>query len=68
MEDEAEASKIVEWLKREINAAWENRHAITPRYQGMPRPRMIQILRCLNDRQIHRLSFSGRPLRNRRIN
>ena len=45
--DEAEARKIVEWLKREINAAWEARNVITPRYEGMPRPQVIRILACL---------------------
>jgi len=47
LKDEAEARKIVEWLKREINGAWENHDSITPRYEGMPRPQMIQILKCL---------------------
>lgn len=47
LKDEAEARKIVEWLKREINNAWENRADITPRYKGMPRPQIIQILKCL---------------------
>ena len=42
-----EARKIVEWLKREINDAWEKRDTITPRYEGMPRPQVIQILKCL---------------------
>lgn len=45
--NESEARKIVEWLKREINSAWENRNTITPRYEGMPRPQVIQILKCL---------------------
>jgi ArsR family metal-binding transcriptional regulator len=45
--DEMEARKIVEWLKREINGAWENRETITARYEGMPRPQVIRILKCL---------------------
>lgn len=44
---EDEARKIVEWLKHEINRVWESRDAITPRYEGMPRPQVIQILKCL---------------------
>lgn len=44
---EDEARKIVEWMKREINRVWESRATITPRYEGMPRPQMIQILKCL---------------------
>ena len=47
LKDEMEARKIVEWLKREINGAWENRGSITPRYEGMPRPQVIRILKCL---------------------
>jgi ArsR family metal-binding transcriptional regulator len=47
LKDESEARKIVEWLKREINAAWEKRDAIMPRYEGMPRPQVIEILKCL---------------------
>ncbi len=47
LRDEAEARKIVEWLKREINDAWERRDTITPRYEGLPRPQLIHILKCL---------------------
>lgn len=47
LKDEAEARKIVEWLKREINNAWEQRDGITPRYEGMPRPQVIKILKQL---------------------
>lgn len=47
LKDEAEARKIVEWLMREINSAWENHDAITPRFEGMPRPQVIQILKHL---------------------
>lgn len=47
LKDEGEARKIVEWLKREINNAWENRLGITPRYEGMPRPQVIEILKRL---------------------
>jgi ArsR family metal-binding transcriptional regulator len=45
--NEEEARKIIEWMKREINRVWESRDAITPRYEGMPRPQLIQILKCL---------------------
>jgi ArsR family metal-binding transcriptional regulator len=47
LKDEQEARKIVEWLLREINSAWEGRTEIEPSYQGVPRPRMIDILRLL---------------------
>jgi ArsR family metal-binding transcriptional regulator len=47
LKDEEEARKIVDWLVREINAAWERRADIEPCFEGMPRPRMIDILRLL---------------------
>lgn len=47
LKDEAEARKIMEWLKREINDAWENRDQIAPSYQGSPRPQLIEILKLL---------------------
>ena len=47
LKDEDEAGKIVAWLKREINHAWENRDQIIPRLEGMPRPLVINILRRL---------------------
>jgi ArsR family metal-binding transcriptional regulator len=34
-------------LKREINDVWDKRDTITPRFQGMPRPQVIQILKYL---------------------
>ncbi|MBI5578387.1 MAG: Fe-S cluster protein [Deltaproteobacteria bacterium] len=45
--DEAEADKILEWLKREINQAWDNRAAITPSTEGAPRPQVLEILKLL---------------------
>jgi ArsR family metal-binding transcriptional regulator len=47
LKDEAEAHKIVEWLKREINAAWEDRERIVPSFRGAPRPQLIEILKLL---------------------
>ncbi|MEW6673519.1 MAG: (Fe-S)-binding protein [Thermodesulfobacteriota bacterium] len=47
LKDETEARKIVEWLKREINSAWENRADIIPSYEGIPRPSIIEILKLL---------------------
>ena len=47
LKDEAEAEKIVEWLKREINDAWEKREQIVPSFKGTPRPQLIEILRLL---------------------
>ncbi|MBF0227275.1 MAG: Fe-S cluster protein [Desulfobacterales bacterium] len=47
LKDEAEAVKIVEWLKKEINEAWENKNNIEPCYQGTPKPKIIEILKLL---------------------
>ena len=47
MKDEAEAKKIIEWLKREINDAWKDRENITPSTKSAPRPQIIEILKHL---------------------
>ncbi|MDZ7667433.1 MAG: (Fe-S)-binding protein [Desulfotignum sp.] len=47
LKDEAEADKIVTWLKNEINAAWEKKEEIEPCYTGMPRPGVMEILKLL---------------------
>lgn len=47
LKDEAEARKIVEWIRREINDAWENRDRIAPRFEGAGRPQVIEILKRL---------------------
>jgi ArsR family metal-binding transcriptional regulator len=47
LKDEEEARKIVEWLKREINEAWEKRDQITPSWESLPRPQVMSILKLL---------------------
>lgn len=47
LKDENEAIKIVEWLKREINDAWDKRDEIEPLYKGAPRPGIMEILKLL---------------------
>ena len=47
LRDEAEADKILKWLKREINEAWGNRDNIEPSYEGAPKPKLIEILKML---------------------
>jgi ArsR family metal-binding transcriptional regulator len=47
LKDEEEADKILEWLKGEINEAWENRDTITPSYTGAPKPKVLEILKRL---------------------
>ena len=34
-------------MKHEINDVWEKRDKITPSFEGMPQPKVIQILKCL---------------------
>jgi len=47
LKDEAEADRILEWLKNEINQTWENRADITPCYAGKTKPKLLEILRLL---------------------
>ena len=47
LKDEEEATKIIEWLKREINTAWENREEIEPSYESAPIPKVLEILKLL---------------------
>ncbi len=47
LRDEAEAHHIMEWLKNEINDAWENRGKITPKYDGKVKPHILEIYKLL---------------------
>ncbi len=47
LQDEAEADKVLEWLKLQINETWEKRHEITPTRGVLPRPQPIEILKLL---------------------
>ena len=47
LRDEEEADKILQWLQREINEAWEKRGEIKPRYEGSPKPKVLEILKLL---------------------
>lgn len=47
LKDEEEADKSLEWLRREINEAWEKRDEIEPRYEGAPKPKVFDILKLL---------------------
>lgn len=47
LKDEAEADKIVAWLKNEINRVWENRDQITPCETSPEKPKLIEILKLL---------------------
>jgi ArsR family metal-binding transcriptional regulator len=47
LRDEGEADRILAWLQREINDAWESRNGIEPSYEGAPKPKLIEILKLL---------------------
>lgn len=47
LRDEEEADKILEWLKMEINETWEKRDQIEPRFEGTPKPKILEILKLL---------------------
>ncbi len=47
LRDAEEADPILEWLKNEINDAWEKRDSITPSYTGKTKPRLIEVLKLL---------------------
>jgi len=58
IKDENEALKIVEWIKREINDAWEKRDDIQPSYEGMSKPKVIEILKLLPKTNCKECGFS----------
>jgi len=47
LKDEEEADKILQWLQREINDAWGKRGEIKPKYEGLPKPKLLEILKLL---------------------
>ncbi len=47
LKDEVEAEKILQWLKNEINQAWQDRDSIEPNYERAQQPVMTKILGLL---------------------
>ncbi len=47
LRDEAEARSILEWLKKEINEAWQNRERIVPKYDGAKKAHPLEIYKLL---------------------
>jgi ArsR family metal-binding transcriptional regulator len=47
LKDETEARNILEWLKKEINEAWENRGAIVAKFEGAAKPHPLMIYKLL---------------------
>lgn len=41
LKDAEKAEKILQWLKREINEAWDRREEIEPSYEGAPKPKVF---------------------------
>ena len=47
LQDEEEADRILAWMQREINEAWDKRGEITPRFTGREKPRVFILLKAL---------------------
>jgi ArsR family metal-binding transcriptional regulator len=47
LKDEQEADKILNWLLKEINQAWQNRKQIEPSYKDRERPQVFEVLKQL---------------------
>jgi ArsR family metal-binding transcriptional regulator len=47
LRDEAEAHSILEWIKQEINNAWDNRATIVPKFDGKSKPHILEIYKLL---------------------
>jgi ArsR family metal-binding transcriptional regulator len=47
LRDEEEAHHFIEWLKTEINDAWDNRAAIVPKFDGKSKPHLLDIYKLL---------------------
>jgi len=47
LQDEEQAEKIVAWLQREINSAWDNRAEIEPSEHGVQQPTLLEVLKLL---------------------
>jgi ArsR family metal-binding transcriptional regulator len=47
LRDEEEADNILEWLKKEINETWGKRAEIEPSYEGVPKTKVLEILKLL---------------------
>lgn len=47
LRDEAEARSVLEWLKKEINEAWQNRENIVPKFEGSKKPHPLTVYKHL---------------------
>jgi ArsR family metal-binding transcriptional regulator len=47
VKDKAEADKILQWLKQEINNTWKRREQIKPSFSAAQKPGLLNILKLL---------------------
>lgn len=47
LRDENEADRILDWLKREINTAWDTRDDIEPSHKPIEQPKVMDIFKLL---------------------
>ncbi len=47
VQDETQGRKIIEWIRREINEAWQNRENIVPSNTKTERPQLVEVLKRL---------------------
>lgn len=47
LRDEAEAHSLLEWIKNQINEAWEKRNSIMPKYEGAGKAHPLTIYKLL---------------------
>lgn len=47
LKDEDEATRIIEWIKELINDVWERRYEIEPKFEGVKKPNIVEIIKYL---------------------
>ena len=47
LKDDTEADRILKWLVDEINSTWLKRDQITPSFEGVARPNVVELLKYL---------------------
>ena len=47
LKDDAEADRILQWLKQEINETWQKRDTLEPLFETPAQPRIFEILKLL---------------------
>jgi len=53
LRDEQEADKILHWLQGEINETWDKRAEIQPKFEGLKKPQLFEILKRLPKTNCH---------------